>query len=87
MSSDETKHLDDRLDELREMIFGISGNVNHLSTEVQTIKRGVYGDKENGVKGLIDRIKNVENLKLKIMGAGGGAFGIAELIHWLKEMA
>jgi len=57
----------------------IGASLKRLETDVQTIKRGVYGDKENGVKGLIEtdreqhgRIRDLEQTKSKALWAGSG---------------
>lgn len=71
----------------------ILGAINRIETDIHTIKRGVYGDPENMVKGLIEtdreqhiRIKSLENLKKKIIWVAIGAFSVIEfLIHIAKE--
>lgn len=83
MTPQETRHIDEKFEGLGDMLAALTNDVSNLATEVKTIKRGVYGDKENSVKGLIDRIKSIENLKLKIIGFGGGSFTVLEFLHWL----
>lgn len=69
------------------------GMVKTMSAEVDTIKRGVYGDAANRVPGLIDtdreqhlRLKSLEETRKKALWAFGGAFGVFEgLWHWLKN--
>lgn len=68
------------------------GMVKTMSTEVATIKRGVYGDQANKVPGLIDtdreqhqRIKSLENTRSKFIWWTGGAFAAIEAFwHWIK---
>jgi len=61
--------------------------LKRIETEVHTIKRGVYGDKDNDVKGLIQtdreqemRIKSLEDTKKQAIWFGGGALIIIELV-------
>lgn len=69
------------------------GMVKTMSTEVATIKRGVYGDEANQVPGLIHtdreqhkRIKSLEETRKKTIWVAAGAFGVIEgLWHWLKN--
>lgn len=63
--------------------------LKRIEAEVHTIKRGVYGDKDNDVKGLIQtdreqdaRIRSLEDTKKQALWFGGGAIVIIELI-WL----
>ena len=93
---------------LKEMEMSIEQNVKYLVTaveglviDVHTIKRGIYGDKENGVHGLIDRQKadeerldnleahiNKEKLKKKWLVAAL-AFVVAlfeGIVHSWKEL-
>lgn len=56
-----------------------SKQLTRIETDVQTIKRGVYGDQQNKVKGLIQtdqeqhlRIKKLENVKSKVIWIGLG---------------
>jgi hypothetical protein len=70
--------------------------LNELMAEVQTIKRGVYGDKNNGVNGLIhhqrdhlQRIIDLEDSKKKAVWFGAGAIAILQVlwhlvIDWFK---
>lgn len=82
MSIEETRHLDDKFDQ-------VFKKLNTLQEEVYTIKRGVYGDMPNGVKGLIktdieqdERIKSLEVIKSKAMWTGSLIFVSFEVI-WL----
>lgn len=67
--------------------------VQTMSAEVDTIKRGVYGDQANKVPGLIDtdreqhqRLKSLEDTRKKALWVFGGGFGVLEgLWHWLKN--
>lgn len=81
MTIEETRHLDDRFDELSKMI-------GSLSSEIQTVKRGVYGDEPNGVLGLIQtdkeqhkRIKSLEGTRAKALWTFGGLIAAFE-IFW-----
>lgn len=75
------------------------GKFGHLDKEVATIKRGVYGDKDNDVPGLIDKqkdmqeeldiakadIKDIHDTKRKVLWVGGGGLGVLEAIwHFFK---
>lgn len=58
-----------------------------MENEIHEIKRGVYGDPVNRVKGLIDtdreqhtRIKSLEDGRKKFLYFGGGALVIIEII-------
>ena len=93
---------------IKEMEMSLEQNVKYLVTaveglvvDVHTIKRGLYGDKDNGVHGLIDRQKadedrldNIENhinrekLKKK-WWAAALAFAVAlieGIVHFWKEL-
>jgi hypothetical protein len=57
----------------------IIAQLNRMETEIQTIKRGVYGDQQNKVKGLIQtdleqhvRIKKLEDVKKKAIWIAAG---------------
>lgn len=72
MTQAEKRHIDKGFEEVKGMIVILSG-------EVQEIHRGVYGDKKNGVKGLIDtdkeqheRIKSLEDTRKKGLWIGSG---------------
>lgn len=67
-----------------------------IMDEVRTIKRGMYGDSENGVKGLIQRqeedekqIKELKGFRNKMIWAGSGLVlgvqGIWEFIKWKSK--
>lgn len=71
----------------------IAKTLKRMEDEILTIKRGVYGDEPNGVKGLITtdqeqhiRIKKLENTKNKVAWFIAGAFALFEGLHWLKEL-
>lgn len=74
--------------------FGsLARTVGNLSNEVQTIKRGVYGDEENDVLGLITtdklqhkRIKSLEDSRKKALWVGGTIIAGLELAwHGIQE--
>ena len=57
----------------------ILSRMDEHSEELQTIRRGIYGDKENGVPGLLandkdqeKRLKSLEEFKKKIVYTVGG---------------
>lgn len=85
MTDAEARHFDQRLTEMHKSIKAIA-------VEVGTIKRGVYGDPDNKVSGLIDtdreqhkRIKSLEESRKKALFFGGGLVAAFEgLWHWLK---
>lgn len=61
--------------------------LKRIEGDVQTIKRGMYGDEQNNVKGLIAlddekhrRIKKLEESKKKLLWFIGGALTIVELL-------
>ncbi len=61
--------------------------------EVETIKRGIYGDEMNGVRGLMEtdkeqhkRIKSLETDRSKFYWMGGGlAISWPVVWHFIKE--
>ena len=67
--------------------------LDDIAREVQTIKRGVYGDEDNEVPGLIDhakdhnkRIKSLEDTKKQALWWGGGVLlTLNAMWHFLKE--
>lgn len=70
----------------------IGVTLKRMEEEILTIKRGVYGDQPNKIKGLIEtdreqheRIKKLENLKNKAIWVLAGAIGLFEGLHWLNE--
>jgi len=75
----------------------IIDKLDDLMKEVQSIKRGVYGDKDNGVNGLIhhqrdhlQRLIDLEESKKKAIWFGSGAIVVLTgiwhfLIEWLKN--
>ena len=75
----------------------IIDKLDDLMKEVQSIKRGVYGDKDNGVNGLIhhqrdhlQRLIDLEESKKKAIWFGSGAIVVLTgiwhfLIEWLKS--
>ncbi len=67
------------LDDIAETLKEMRTYQNEMKVEVATIKRGIYGDRENGVKGLIEtdreqhaRIVDLEQTKSKALWVGGG---------------
>lgn len=64
-----------------------------MEVEIHTIKRGIYGDEQNRVKGLIDtdqeqhiRIKNLEETKKQAVWFFGGMLIVIEIVwQFLKE--
>jgi len=75
----------------------IYSRLNDIMVEVETIKRGVYGDEDNEVKGLIhhhrdhlDRIMHLEDTKKKAIWFGSGAIVFLQagwhfLLEWLRN--
>jgi len=67
MTQADRKHIDRGFEEVKMMIVGVSKEVAGLAKEVNTVKRGVYGDEENGIKGLIhtnhEQQKDIDSLK------------------------
>lgn len=68
----------------------IAKTLKRIEDDIHTIKRGVYGDEANGVKGLIEtdreqhqRIKKLEEVKSKAVWVVAGGAGVFELLHWL----
>jgi hypothetical protein len=64
-----------------------------LKTTVDKIERGVYGDEDNDVPGLLQnsrdhhrRIKVFEEIKKKAIWISAGVLLVAEAIHYLKEL-
>lgn len=63
------------------------------TSDLQDLKRGMYGDKANGVKGLLDRVKHIESWitasKMKIAYISGGigalVIGLKMAWEWLVE--
>lgn len=58
-----------------------------MQSELQSVKRGVYGDPTNKVSGLIDtdlsqhqRIKKLETVKNKFIWGGAGMIIVIELL-------
>ena len=75
------------LDDLAETLNKIELKQEYFMREVETIKRGIYGDSANQVKGLIHtdqdqdkRIRSLEDTKSKIYWTGGGLLVSGELI-------
>jgi len=71
------------MEELKQVI----ATLKRMEDEIHTIKRGVYGDEPNGVKGLIatdreqhQRIKSLEDNRKKLLWFGGGILAMVELI-------
>lgn len=65
----------------------ITATLKRMENEIHEIKRGVYGDPINRVKGLIEtdqeqhkRIKTLENGHKKLLWFGGGVLAITEVI-------
>lgn len=66
---------------------------NPLQTRVDDLYRGVYGDEQNSVPGLIDtdksqhqRIKSLEDLRKKVLWIGAGIMVALEgLWHFFSE--
>lgn len=72
----------------------IANTLKRMEDEILTIKRGVYGDAPNGVKGLIVtdqeqhiRIKKLEAIKNKAIWVIAGGTIVIEGFHWLKELS
>lgn len=68
----------DRIDELRDLIE------HQIMPDIQLIKRGVYGDPTNNKKGLIhieERVKNIENLRDKILWIGTALLVSFQLVY------
>lgn len=81
----------------QELLTKINEKIDHLTVEVNTIKRGVYGDENNNVKGLLQRqdVDELERLNMKeaIQGVknniwkisvGAGLFG--SFIIWVLKL-
>lgn len=71
----------------------ILATLKRMEDEIHTIKRGVYGDEPNGVKGLIQtdkeqhtRIKKLENGRNKFLWFGGGVLAVIEIIIQLIKL-
>jgi len=70
----------------------IAETLETIRHELHTVKRGVYGDKENGRPGLIEtdleqhkRIKNLEEFRNKAVWIAAGAIAVVEVLtHLLK---
>ena len=67
------------LDDIAETLKDMKLAQDHFMREISTIKRGIYGDEENMVKGLIeidreqhDRIRSLEQSKNKVYWFGSG---------------
>lgn len=78
MSPEEKQYFDGQFSYL-------DGKVKDLNKDVQTIKRGVYGDEENDVLGLIQtdrmqhkRIKSLEDTRKKVYWFGSGLIVLLE---------
>ena len=73
--------------------YHINSRFDKLDSAIEEIRRGLYGDKQNGVKGLIDnrdedhrRILKLEDTKKKMLWTGGGIIIAVELLwHSLKH--
>lgn len=70
----------------------IADSLRRIESELHTVKRGVYGDEPNGVKGLIktdieqhQRIKKLEERDKKYVYIGTGIVVCAEALHWLLD--
>src|SRR6185295_18143589 len=85
------------LDSLKQMLEGFidtqKAHNKNILDDVHTIKRGVYGDEKNKVKGLIqtdieqhERIKSLEDTRRKFIYMATAAVLVIEgLIHLLKS--
>lgn len=76
------------LDDISKQLDQISLRQDHFMREVETIKRGIYGDEQNGVKGLIatdreqhNRIKKLEEFKARTIYTAGGMW-LLIMIVW-----
>ena len=75
------------LDDIANTLQKIELRQDHSMREVESIKRGIYGDIPNGVKGLIEidkdqssRIHRLEDVKKKAIWTGGGILVAIEVI-------
>lgn len=73
------------LDDIAETLHEMRQYQNEMKIEVATIKRGIYGDPDNFVKGLIEidkeqhaRIHDLEQTKAKALWVGGGVLVTVE---------
>lgn len=84
--------------DLKELKDWLQVEITGIKTDIEVIRRGVYGDKENGVQGLIDynkdqaeRISKLElfSNKLKWLGAVigliAGAIG-SQMGEWITKL-
>ena len=65
MTDREQDHLDSRLDKIE---AAVEASRKQMGDSIEVIRRGVYGDKENKVEGLIElvpKVKALEDLKKK----------------------
>lgn len=89
------------MDDQREIIGKLDKLMSELKSvrsEVQTIKRGVYGDDDNDVPGLIDhqrnhleRIMSLEETRKKAFWFGTGAIVVLQvlwhfIVDWFKKL-
>jgi predicted AlkP superfamily phosphohydrolase/phosphomutase len=86
----------------KELLSNMDNKLDQLASSVETIRRGVYGDKENNVLGLIERqeidekerktmweaITGIKNMNWKISATFGlTGGGVLSLIIWVfKEL-
>lgn len=71
----------------------IASTLSRIEHEVYTIKRGVYGDKENGKLGLIEtdlqqheRLKKLEDFRKKAIYLGTGAIAVIEVLAHIDNV-
>jgi len=70
----------------------IAETLKRIEAELHTVKRGVYGDVPNGVKGLIvtdqeqhRRIKKLEDRDKRLLWIGTGIVISAEIMHLIVD--
>jgi hypothetical protein len=75
------------LDDIAHTLEKIELRQDHFMREVETIKRGIYGDSVNNVAGLLEtdrkqdgRIHNLEEAKKRAIWTGGGILVAIELL-------
>lgn len=93
MTAEETTHLDKKFAEQSRQHEKLEKMLTSVVVDINQIKRGVYGDPQNQVLGLIDtdksqhkRIKSLEDSRKKALWAGGAIIGFLELTwHGIQE--
>jgi len=76
-----------------EQLTQVLATLKRMEEEIHTIKRGVYGDEPNQVKGLIQtdreqhlRIKKLEDGRRKFLYFGAGVLAVVEIIIQLVKL-